>query len=71
VANSRHASLIAGWDNDVQDSLVPVALNVIGAFAVLRQARALAFRALENDLNFGVPRSRRHGAWRLDVRSGA
>jgi len=52
VANSRHASLVAGWDRDIQDSLVLVALNVIGAFAVLRQARVLAFRALENDLNF-------------------
>lgn len=51
VANSRYATVVAGWSPSVQNALIFVALNVIAAFGVLRRARSLAFHALEHDLN--------------------
>lgn len=54
LANSRYATVVAGWSPTVQDALVLVVVHVIGAFCVLRRARSLAFRALEYDLDTGM-----------------
>jgi hypothetical protein len=51
VANSRFATVVAGWSPSVQNALIFVALNVVSAFGVLRRAREKAFHALEHDLN--------------------
>jgi hypothetical protein len=37
VANSRYATIVAGWSAGVQNALIFVALNVITAFGVLRR----------------------------------
>ncbi|WP_426504999.1 hypothetical protein ACPPVO_45865 [Dactylosporangium sp. McL0621] len=51
VANSRYATVVAGWSPSVQNALIFVALTVVAAFGVLRGARSLAFHALEHDLS--------------------
>lgn len=51
VAHGRMATIVSGWNQDVQNSLLLVALTLVAAIAVLQQSRIRAFRALEHSLN--------------------